>query len=98
MIFPYTGEAMEMFHKAFPFSEYTINRVYRNPYGRYVYVNSKCYLHALVPCAEKIDGEIVGYTIEDFLLTKSGTLKLSKTFGYFKTKEGCLERIISFRG
>lgn len=98
MVFPYSGEALETFHKAFPFTQYFTNKVYQNPYGRYVYVNAKCYLHMLVPCKVKEDGEVVGYEINDYMLTKGNVLKHKKTYGWFKTKEECIEKILSFCG
>lgn len=98
MMIPYSVNVLEIFSKAFPFTEYVPNRVYLNPYGRYVYVNTKGFLHALVPCKLWEDGLIVGYEINDYLLTKGGDMKLVKSFGWSKTREECIEKITSFRG
>lgn len=98
MKFPYFGKAFEAYERIFPFSSYYTNKVYKNPFGRYVYVNTKGFLHVLVPCKIKEDGEIVGYTINDYMLTRDGTIKLVKDYGWFSTKEACIEKILSFNG
>ena len=70
MSFPYSGEAYETYEMQFPFSRYFRNKVYKNSHGNYVYVNAKGYLHMLRPCQIREDGEIVGYQVNNYLLTK----------------------------
>lgn len=99
MMFPYSGKTLETFSKAFPFSSYIPNRVYCNPYGRYVYVNTKGYLHALIPCKVCEDDVVVGYEINDYMLTKDGEMKFKKSVGgWSSTREECIEKILAFHG
>lgn len=96
MIIPYSGETLEIFRKAFPFSTYVINKSYKNSFGRYVYLNSKGFLHLLRPCKLKQDGKVVAYEINDYLLKKDGMLKLSYTYGLFHSREDCIKEIENF--
>lgn len=99
MFFPYTGDALLIFDKAFPYDDYTVNRVYQNPFGRYVYVNSRGYLHSLSPCKIKTNGQTIGYEVLDYVLKKDGSLRYSGRFsGPFGSKEDAASSIINLFG
>lgn len=98
MQFPYRDDAAEIYRKAFPFKSYYPNRVYKNPFGRYVYVNTRGFLHALVPCRILEEGKVVGYEINNYMLAKNGSMKFVSRGGWFSTKNGCVEAILSFHG
>lgn len=69
------------------------NRVYKNnTYNWYWYTNQKGYYHILKPCKINYDGQFSHYEIEDILL-KADNMTSSKTYGYYKTREECIQAI-----
>lgn len=74
-------------------TSWNTNRVYKNnTYGWYWYINQKGYYHILKPCKINYDGQFSHYEIEDILLKADNTTS-SKTYGYYKTKEECIQAI-----
>ena len=73
---------------------YVLNKHYKSSEGDfYFYINTKGYFHILRPCKVKFDGIFSHYEIVDYLLTKYGTLKETKSYGCFKTKEEAVENM-----
>lgn len=74
-------------------TSYYTNRVYKNSvYNWYWFINSKGYYHILKPCKINYDGKFSHYEIEDILLKADNTTS-SKTYGYYKTKDECIQAI-----
>ena len=44
------------------------------PYNIYWFINSKGYLHVLRPSNVTMNGKIIGYAINDYMLTKDNML------------------------
>lgn len=73
---------------------YAPNKYYKSAEGNfYFYINIKGFYHIVRPCKIKYDGEFSHYEIVDYLLTKDDTLKETKCYGNYKTKEDCIAKI-----
>ena len=94
MISPYDNRTEETRNKITEGkTSYYTNRVYKNSvYNWYWFINSKGYYHILKPCKINYDGKFSHYEIEDILL-KADNMTSSKTYGYYKTKDECIQAI-----
>jgi len=95
MIFPYDERTAETREKIMDGrTTYIPNKIYKNEtYGWYWYINTKGYYHIIKPCKVNYDGVFSHYEIEDFLITKSNTMKSVSCGGFYKTREACIEVI-----
>ncbi len=67
---------------------YYPNKYYRSAEGNfYFYINTKGFYHILRPCKISYCGKFSHYEINDYLLKADNTLKLVKSYGYYKTRE-----------
>ena len=76
MIGVYSGESLKTMEKIMDnVRSYYPNQTYKNnQYNIYWFVNSKGYLHVLRPSNVTMNGKIIGYAINDFMLTKDNML------------------------
>ena len=75
-------------------NSYYENRYYKSAEGNfYFYINRKGYYHIVKPCKIKYDGKYDHYEIIDYLLTPQDTIKETKCYGCYKTREDCIEAI-----
>lgn len=97
---PYKGESFEVYSKSFPFNPYTVNKVYLNPYGVYVFVNQKGYLHVLMYRKALIPHYKGDYAwqIVEFMLTTSNTLKEVNSSCFYKTEDECRQAMLNYTG
>lgn len=93
MVFPYDVKTEQTRKRIFPFNSYRVNKVYEQN-GLYVFCNQKGYIHALKPCQVRYDGVFSHYEITDYMLTPKDTFKQVSSYGCFKTREECIERIL----
>ena len=75
-------------------SSYYENKYYKSAEGNfYFYINRKGYYHIVKPCRIIYDGAFSHYQIVDYILTPQDTLKETKSYGCYETKEECIKRI-----
>lgn len=76
MIGVYSGESLKTMEKIMDnVRRYYPNQTYKNnQYNIYWFVNSKGYLHVLRPSNVTMNGKIIGYAINDYMLTKDNML------------------------
>ena len=76
MIGVYNGEALKTMEKIMGnVRSYYPNQTYKNnQYNIYWFINSKGYLHVLRPSNVTMNGKIIGYAINDYMLTKDNML------------------------
>ena len=72
----YSGKALETEEKIKgDISAYYTNKVYKNTnYNIYWFINQRGYLHVLRPSNVTMNGKIIGYAINDYMLTKDNML------------------------
>ena len=95
MLIPYDQKTQETRNRIMGSrNSYSPNKYYKSAEGNfYFYINTKGYYHIVRPCRIKYDGEFSHYCIMDYLLTKEDTLKQTKEYGVYKTKEAAIEAI-----
>lgn len=76
MIGVYSGESLKTMEKIMDnVRSYYPNQTYKNNrYNIYWFINSKGYLHVLRPSNVIMNGKIIGYAINDYMLTKDNML------------------------
>ena len=91
----YNGEALATNEKILAgMDTYTPNKVYKNKqYGIYWFVNNHGYIHVLKPLGVRMNGKILHYAIEDYLLTKDNILQSKGWSGDFETVEATIEEL-----
>lgn len=102
MLVQYTGKSLEIYNKVSEIMRggkgyYDCNHIYKLNDSRYVYVNSRGYLHALIPTKITYDGNFAYYSITDYVLTRDdGALRVSKELGNYKTREETINAILNW--
>lgn len=91
----YSGESLATYEKVMDgMRTYTPNKVYKNEkYSIYYFVNNHGYMHILKPYAVKMDGKILYYAIEDYLLTKDNMLQSKGWNGEFTSVQAVIEEL-----
>ena len=91
----YNGEALDTKEKIMAgMNTYIPNKVYKNKqYSIYWFINNHGYLHVLKPLGVKMNGKILHYAIEDYLLTKDNMLQSKGWSGDFETVESTIEEL-----
>ena len=76
MVGVYSGEALKTMEKIMDnVRSYYSNQTYKNnQYNIYWFINQKGYLHVLRPSNVTMNGKIIGYAINDYMLTKDNML------------------------
>ena len=75
-------------------NNYYVNKYYKSAEGNfYFYINQKGYYHIVKPCKIKYDGKFSHYEICDYILTKEDTVKETKSYGCYETREDCIVAI-----
>src|SRR5574344_2049688 len=76
MVGVYSGESLKTMEKIMDnVRNYYPNQTYKNnQYNIYWFINSKGYLHVLRPSNVTMNGKIIGYAINDYMLTKDNML------------------------
>ena len=76
MIGVYSGESLKTMEKIMGnVRSYYQNQTYKNnQYNIYWFINSKGYLHVLRPSNVTMNGKIIEYAINDYMLTKDNML------------------------
>lgn len=94
MIF-FNGESLATYEKVMNgMKAYTPNKVYKNEkFNIYYLVNSRGYMHILKPMTVKMDGKILYYSIEDYILTKDNMLCSKGWHGEFATIQEVIEEL-----
>ena len=97
---PYKGKAFKTYEKVFPFNPYTVNKVYLNEYGHYVFVNRKGYLHVLVKPKLLLPHGKGNYAwkILDYMLTTDNMLRQIHESCCYPTEEECVNAILNYTG
>lgn len=91
----YSGESLATYEKIMDgIRVYTPNKVYKNEkHNIYFFVNTYGYMHILKPYAVKMDGRVLYYSIEDYLLTKDNMLQSKGWNGEFTTVQEVIEEL-----
>lgn len=91
----YNGEALATKEKIMAgMNTYMPNKVYKNiQYNIYWFINNHGYMHVLKPLGVRMNGEILHYAIEDYLLTKDNMLQSKGRSGDFQTVEATIEEL-----
>ena len=91
----YSGEALATKEKIMAtITAYTVNQVYKNhEHNIYWFINSKGYMHVLRPCNVRLDGKIIYYAIEDYLLTKDNMLESKGHNGRYGSVQAVVEEL-----
>lgn len=91
----YSGESLATYEKVMNgMQAYTPNKIYKNEkFNIYYFVNSHGYMHILKPMSVKMDGEILYYSIEDYMLTKDNMLRSKGWRGEFVTIREVIEEL-----
>ena len=64
------------------------NRLYKMENSAYYfYYNSRGYYHIMIPRTYKTSNKIFSHDIEDYILTKDGNLRYTKTYGTYRTRD-----------
>ena len=76
MIGVYSGESLKTMEKIMGnVRSYYSNHTYKNnQYNIYWFINQRGYLHVLRPSNVTMNGKIIGYAINDYMLTKDNML------------------------
>lgn len=93
-IFSYTGEAAktkEMIEEGR--KDITLNTLYKHSRGFYWKVNSRGYIHVVLPGKVTLNGEFSHYEVQDHLLTGYNTLRVKNAYGNYNTRKECIEEI-----
>lgn len=95
MIGVYSGESLKTMEKIMDnVRSYYPNQTYKNnQYNIYWFINSKGYLHILIPATENLNGKIFNYTIKDFMLTKDNMLQDKGVLYRFSTIEEVYDKM-----
>lgn len=93
-IFSYTGEAAktkEMIEEGR--KDITLNTLYKHSRGFYWKVNSRGYIHVILPGKVTLNGKFSHYEVQDYLLTGYNTLRVKSAYGNYDTRKECIEEI-----
>lgn len=76
MVGVYSGESLKTMEKIMDnVRSYYLNQTYKNnQYNIYWFINQRGYLHVLRPSNVTMNGNIIGYAIHDYMLTKDNML------------------------
>ena len=73
---------------------YKANKVYKNgQHNIYWYINQNGYMHILRPCRNTLNGKLLHYSIEDYLLTKDNMLQSKSVNGQYETIQKAIEEL-----
>lgn len=91
----YSGESLVTYEKIIDGRRtYNPNKVYKNEkHNIYYFINAHGYMHILKPYAIKMDGKVLYYSIEDYLLTKDNMLQSKGWNGEFITLQEVIEEL-----
>lgn len=67
--------------------------LYKHSRGFYWKVNSRGYIHVILPGKVTLNGEFSHYEVQDHLLTGYNTLRVKSTYGNYNTRKECIEEI-----
>lgn len=73
---------------------YIPNKTYKNKiHNIFWFINSHGYMHILRPTSVKMDGKILYYAIEDYLLTKDNMLESKGYIGNYKSVQDVINEL-----
>lgn len=94
MIGKYSFEALSTIEKIMGTTSYIVNGLYKNKeYNIYWFINKKGYMHILMPCNVRLDGKIIYFSIEDYLLTKDNMLKSKGHYGRYESVQAVVNKL-----
>lgn len=95
MVGKYSGETLATMEKVKnDVVAYIPNKVYKNQiHNIFWFINSHGYMHILRPTAVRIDGKILYYAIEDYLLTKDNMMESKGWNGNYKSVQAVIDEL-----
>lgn len=88
MLSPYTGQLAEKVYNLLP-NPHKANTYYKITEGRYIYQNTKGYIHML-----EILKDELGYTFDEYILKNNNKLEnITEHYQHFNTKQEAIDNI-----
>lgn len=79
-------------------TDYIVNKIYKSEIGNIpFYINNKGYYHILKIEKKVLTHNLIGYDINDYMLTKHNTFKYIKNYGTYKALSDALNELLEIK-